>query len=353
MKMLFYIATLILGIILTLSCGRTQDKKRADLASQAIQTSGKYLTKKELVEILKYNSQAATQAWLERRDTTTDEQVAQLEAIVRTYFSGAHFIDVNGDSKVGVEDIVWVKDAGGNINFQRVDKKLADRVRVDAAVVRGCYLMAKAHHVYGIRSQVRVSTAYWEGTLQPGFYQVRQYVRGSDAVNDIFENPKQYRFGDSYATTIVYLKAMLDLLGPTDFDRVVPSLTIGPFSLTPFVTQMAEVTGNTGQNADAQLRSELRAGDESYFLNPSASDDAKKARSDEQYAIYLGDGKWYAHPFGITTEEAILEYLNRSSDSEADQLARMTRMKTRMRVEILTQPKKVCRLMQWWAHKSN
>jgi tetratricopeptide (TPR) repeat protein len=285
------------------------------------------------------NSKADAQAWLERRSTATDEQVARLQAIVRTYLAGAHFIDVNGDGKVGVEDLVWAKDASGNINVQHVDNVLADRVRVDAAVVHACYLMAKAKHEYATLEEMRVSSTYWTPTLQDGFVRVREGERASAAINDIFENPKQYRLGSNQATTIVYLKAMLDLLGPKDFDRVVPHLIMGPWSLTAFVKETVEVTGNAHQNADPEFRAEIRAGDEAYFKNLSATAEARATRGAAQHAIYLGDGKWYAHPFGITTEKGIIDYLNLSSRPGAEGLARMTRARTRMNVDILEEDK--------------
>jgi protein-glutamine gamma-glutamyltransferase len=285
------------------------------------------------------NSKADAQVWLERRSTATDEQDVRLQAIVCTYLPGTHFIDVNGDGKVGVEDLVWAKNTRGNINVQLVDKVLVDRIRVDAAVVNVCYLMARARHDYALTSQIKISPTFWVCTLDKGFFRVAEGVRPSAAVNDIFDNPKQYRFPTNVATTIVYLKAMLDLLGPNDFDRVVPRLQMGRWSSTDFVQEMAKVTGTSHYPADQQFRDEIRAGDEAYFLNPRASPEAKKTRGAAQCAIYLGDGKWYSHPFGITTEKAILDYLNSTTVPGVGDMAHMTRMQTRMNTELLSEDK--------------
>ena len=288
-----------------------------------------------------HNGQLTADAkqWLERRSVSAEEQVAQMQAIVRTYLAGAHLIDVNRDGKVGVEDLLWTRDASGKINTQRLSKTLVDRVRVDAAVVHACSLMARAGHEYAVTSQIKVSPTYWVCTLQKGFFRVAEGVRPSAAVNDIFENPKRYRFPSNVATTIVYLKAMLDLLGPNDFDRVAPGLMMGPWSPTDFVLEMAKISGSSRYAADEKFRADIRAGDEAYFLNPSASPEAKRTRGAAQNAIYLGDGKWYAHPFGITTEKAIRDYLNSTSVPGVGDKAHLTQMQTRMQTELLREDK--------------
>ena len=73
----------------------------------------------------------------------------------------------------------------------------------------------------------------------------------------------------------------------------------------PFVSE----GGNEESPAKVDSRP-LAAGEHGYIRNWGVSPEAVRGGWYGENVIYLGDGKYYGHPFGIATGETIVKFLN-------------------------------------------
>jgi protein-glutamine gamma-glutamyltransferase len=265
-------------------------------------------------------------AWIQERSAIWEAQAPLHQQVIRGHVRDGHFVDLDGDGKADADDVVWNKDVAGHIVIHEVGKELAERLQIGAAIVNAAQLMAKARHRYAITRDCRFSVNYWVQTI-PGKFRLKSDGTASAAVNDIFSNPREYQFGSGTATTIVQVKAILDLIGPDLFDKSAPKLSIGVGTNTPGLADFFDDKDGENGPADPAWRAEIKPGDEVYFLNPAPTSEALHSRGAAQHAVYLGDGKYYAHDQGITTEKAIIDYLNGHRDYGVQEASYLTRSK--------------------------
>ena len=277
--------------------------------------------------------------WLERHTMTTSARVGDLQRILRCYLYGSQFVDANEDGRIDANDFVLAKDSSGCFEVRQVGQVLADRVRIGVAIVNVCRAMARAEDKFGTASCLICSPVYWGVSWDPEYHDVNPAVRPSEAVNDIFEHPSQYSFGSADAVTFVYVKAILDLIGPKDFDRVADGLQMGPTVLSAFFENNVTDTGSGDCAAVQGRRAQFKPGDVAYFYNANADNEARRTRGAAQHAVYLGGDQWYAHPLGIVREKAIIDYLNRSTIAGASKEAKMTNVLKRLEPSILAEDK--------------
>ncbi len=128
---------------------------------------------------------------------------------------------------------------------------------------------------------------------------VRQGVKSSDAVRDVFENGDAYAFECATGNLLVYYKAILDRIGPEDFDEKFPKLRLFRWELKDDDLKKAEKQGKVDK---------LWPGDHVYFDNPDF-DPANSAWQGEN-TIYLGNDEYFGHGLGIHTKREVIDSLN-------------------------------------------
>jgi hypothetical protein len=107
------------------------------------------------------------------------------------------------------------------------------------------------------------------------------------------EEPKKFSFECASAQQIVWLKAMHDFVGAAKFDAMFRSgLHIGQYS--------------GGGSYPGSAPYDTLPGDGVSFVNPQGKRDARNENS-----LYLGSGKYYGHPYGITDQEGMEAALNK------------------------------------------
>jgi protein-glutamine gamma-glutamyltransferase len=197
---------------------------------------------------------------------------------------------------------------GGDV-VRALDRAVGDRRRIGQAMVKACEDMDRAKHEFALIKDQTFSSTFWEGE-GGGTFHIKPGVRPSDALKDIFANPAAYKFECATALVIVHEKAMLDLVGEADFDRLCPKLRIGPWETDDTFVEHVRSEGSALREASRDRRRTLRAGDYGYFKNWQVSDEGRDAGWQGENVIALGDGRFYGHPFGITDEKTIVDHLN-------------------------------------------
>lgn len=143
----------------------------------------------------------------------------------------------------------------------------------------------------------RCNPRYWIRTDNGGF-QLRNDVRPSDAINDIFVNGRLYAFECAMAMVMILYKATIDAIGENAFNRHFTDLFLWDW------------------NYDSNLRmittfekSDMQPGDIVYFKNPDH--DPGKPEWQGENAVMLGNDLYYGHGLGIKDSSQIIAALNK------------------------------------------
>src|SRR5688572_14292797 len=128
---------------------------------------------------------------------------------------------------------------------------------------------------------------------------------------------------------------MLDSLGPQTFDQICGDLKIGPWKNEDHLEGARLHLGDSGERASPQFQAGLKPGDYTYFKNWDVSAEGRAAGWQGENVIYLGGGEYYGHPFGITTGEHIVDYLNGQRNEGSTTPATMLDYKTQLDANLL------------------
>ncbi len=144
----------------------------------------------------------------------------------------------------------------------------------------------------------RFNSDHFERVADNGVFSNKPGVSASAAVDSIFDKPKRNSFDCGTASKrVVLYRALQNLLGQRDFDRVFKNLTIGQTIASPELSIELRPTGGTSVEKVAPERfvHELLPGDIVYFGKdaPTASD--RRSGTSGEWAIYLGEGMFYGH----------------------------------------------------------
>lgn len=152
---------------------------------------------------------------------------------------------------------------------------------------------------------------YWKLTEQGGFL-LKENVKSSEAIIDIFKNGKKYGTECATAIVILYYKAVLDIYPEELFNATFPRLHLISWDYIDDDLDIRVYTQNT----------EVIPGDCIYFNNPDFNPDKSEWRGEN--AIDLGNGTYYGHGIGIKTAEEIITSLNKHRKSNAEKAAYLT-----------------------------
>jgi hypothetical protein len=208
--------------------------------------------------------------------------------------------------------------------------------RVNAAIVEAASDMVDPQigvniHAYEIPSKQYFATQFWEPAYpdapamdaKGATFKPRPEVKPSAAVAHMFSNPHEYGFDCSTANVVVYYKAVLNEIGPKRFDKVMMDLEIGPWRMEGDLTKLMEGSQTSGLEATQQWKTQLEPGDGAYFRNKAVSLQGLVSGRQGENTIYMGDGMYFGHPYGIKSEEWIIEDLNKHRNSGATISAEM------------------------------
>lgn len=176
-------------------------------------------------------------------------------------------------------------------NFRQFNFEIQLRNRVIAAA----NALDKSNPEFSTLEESESNKQYWrlskDGTftLQPG-------VLPHAALVDIFINGSLYAFECGTAIVVTFLKAILDLIGPRNFDDLFSNLVL--YDWHP--PQNMELSIHKGRD--------YLPGDCVYFKNPDHDPTTPEWQGEN--AILLGKDLFYGHGIGITSSQGIIDELN-------------------------------------------
>ncbi|MFC1707569.1 hypothetical protein ACFL59_12270, partial [Planctomycetota bacterium] len=269
--------------------------------------------------------------------------VDRYQQVLLGHLKNAKLLDANFDGRLDKDDLIFVKDARGEVNVQKIGQALRDRVAIGAAMVDASYAMSEAEHRFG---GLEFNLGAWQiededeeydhgmGVMVPA-----PGIPPSVALRDIFNNPKLYQFECATALTIVRYKAILDLVGDKDFDRICPDLRVGPWEAEDHAKKTWKVSGQAARGnevaADERGQAQVKPGEYTYFKNWDVSKSGFEGGWQGENVISLGEGLYYGHPFGVISGEDIVEYLNGHRKADSPRSASLLDIRARIDASIL------------------
>jgi protein-glutamine gamma-glutamyltransferase len=175
--------------------------------------------------------------------------------------------------------------------------------------------MSESQVEFTVFEYARCNPQYWHLTETGGFL-LRQDVRPSDAIQDIYRNSSLYAFECSTACVIIFYHAVLNSIGDQSFNLIFPNLYLYSW------------------HADSDLglhnvyTNYFIPGDVVYFNNPDFHPEIYWLRG--QNAVVLGDGTFFGHGFGIMTAEQMIQTLNENRKPQSNQSAYLLDSVTRL-----------------------
>jgi hypothetical protein len=176
---------------------------------------------------------------------------------------------------------------------------LGNRRLLEQSLIDAAKALAEASPRFAFPEGAVFPSMYWErephSVPADGRFHVRDGIRGSVALRDLFEHPLDYSLDARMAVQVVYFKALLSLLGDGAFDSHFAPLTLSSrIGMGPPHSEAALAEWSASNLAPR------------VALSPDAWPGST--------LIYLGKsprGKrlFYGHPFGITTDASMNRYL--------------------------------------------
>jgi hypothetical protein len=240
-------------------------------------------------------------AHLLARASSVQAHTPRILSIVDELLAGKNVVvDVNADGKIDTGDVVLTSAADGKSVVSRVSQSLAEQTRVSKAMVDASEKMHSAGVPFAITTNHKANADVWTvgagGTLE-----LKPGVKPSEALEDIAKNPSKYGYECATGLVVVYYQAILDLIGPEDFDRIASDLIVGPWQMEDSLASlMVNRHPKPGQGTETDLGDHtLVPGNYYYFRNWDVTDEARARGWQGENVIYLGEGRFYGHGIGL------------------------------------------------------
>jgi len=274
-------------------------------------------------------------SWLQGEHGAMNGHIDRYQSVLSEHLAGAQLLDANFNGKLDAGDKIFSEGADGEIDVRRVGQALCDRLLISGAICDAAQDMNDASHSFETIANHKMSSRFWDPEGR-GSFSLRSDTSASEAMQDMFANPDEYGFECATAMVITYYKAMLDLVGPRDFDRVMNGqLRIGPWDMESTLRGALQASGSSSSPASEERQASLRPGDYTYFKNWDVSEKGRSEGWQGENVIYLGDGKYYGHPFGVTTADRMVTALNSSRNEGSTQSASMLDLQEQLSSRIL------------------
>lgn len=217
---------------------------------------------------------------------------------------GAQSVELRDGKKgprgvVNPGDVLVYRKADGRLVHTTLSETRYQTARMQLSVVKATRDFASANVGFSGRwKDDKVNTALWS-LKYSGEMSVRAGQKPSEAIADIFKNGRSYAFECATGTMVILYKAILDRVGPDDFDAAFPRLKIKRWDNKPELFKAAERVGDLPG---------YMAGDHTYFKNPDFAPEHSAWQGEN--VIYLGDGQYFGHGVGYATEDDVLDTLD-------------------------------------------
>lgn len=187
-------------------------------------------------------------------------------------------------------------------------QQLIFELNLRSSLVKASIDLNRTKLKFEVFRESRCNPKYWERTENGGFL-LKEDVKPSDAINDIYINSSMYGTECATSIVIVYYKAILDVYQAKLFNRV-----FNKIFLMNWHTMDPTMGVNLYKNPLDYLPGDCR-----YFKNPDVNPLNPEWQGEN--AILINNYRYYAPGAGIGSGEEIIRMLNRLRKEDATESA--------------------------------
>ncbi|CAH0126856.1 Protein-glutamine gamma-glutamyltransferase [Peribacillus sp. Bi96] len=173
--------------------------------------------------------------------------------------------------------------------------ELEFEIQLRLRVIEAAISLENSHAEFSTLEESLSNKQYWH-LSKNGTFTLLPRVPPHVAIVDIFLNGRLYAFECGTAIVVTFLKAILDLIGPRDFDYLFKDLFLYDWHPPKNMALLV----HKGRD--------YLPGDNLYFKNPDHDEDTPEWQGEN--AILLGQNQFYGHGIGITNSQGIIDELN-------------------------------------------
>ncbi len=194
--------------------------------------------------------------------------------------------------------IIGILSSSSGLYSYRSASELEFELNLRKSIIKAARELNKTYFSFRTFRKSICNPDFWERTDEGGFL-LKEGVKPSDAILDIYENSRKYGTECATAMVIVFYKALTEVFPKELFDRT-----------------FTEIYLMDWQHLDPQLGitnyrdvKDFLPGDCRYFANPDV--DPLTPQWQGENTIDLGDGTFYGHGPGIATADQMIAILNK------------------------------------------
>jgi protein-glutamine gamma-glutamyltransferase len=166
--------------------------------------------------------------------------------------------------------------------------ELEFELKLRQEIVNAAKQLQKSGMAFEVFRESRANPDYWVRRENGGFA-LKDGVKPSDAIRDIYENGSKYGTECATAMQIVFLKALLELFPEDDFNRMFRNLYLMNWhNVNRYLSPMAAMSRQV----------DYLPGDRRYFANPDVDPETPEWQGEN--TIDLGGGLYYGHEWART-----------------------------------------------------
>lgn len=213
-----------------------------------------------------------------------------------------------GERSVEREALRILSESGETYRYDSAEQ-LQFELRLRKEIVRAAKDLNRSGMDFETFRESRCNENFWKRGFDGGFA-LKDGVKPSDAVRDIFRNGSKYGTECATAMMIVYYKAMLEVFGAEAFDKMFPNL---------YLMNWHRIGWELREVGVPRREKDYLPGDRRYFNNPDVNPETPEWQGEN--VIDMGNGYYYGHGAGLSNAAFFIRALNGNRIQDADEEA--------------------------------
>ncbi|RDW20494.1 protein-glutamine gamma-glutamyltransferase [Oceanobacillus chungangensis] len=221
---------------------------------------------------------------------------------------------------------MWTSDSIENVIIQRMQEdpivhsyqsmdELSFELKLRKNIIESSRSMYQGNSQFASLENSRCNPQYWLLTDAGGF-RLRDDVKPSDAIRDIYKNSSLYEFECATAIIIIYYHAVLKSIDEHLFNQLFQNLYLYSWH------------SESDLGIHDIKTSHFLPGDVVYFNNPDFNLETPWWRGEN--AVLLEDGTYFGHGIGIGNAKQMIQALNKTRMPGSNQSAYLENSVTRL-----------------------
>jgi len=184
--------------------------------------------------------------------------------------------------------------------------QLKFELKLRREIINASNALLRSGMSFAIFRKSKCNPRYWV-RMDDGGFALKQGVKPSDAVADIFSNGSKYATECATGALIVYYKALLETFPEDAYNRMFPNI---------YLMNWHRIEKEIREVGLMQTATDFLPGDRRYFDNPDV--DPLTPQWQGENVFDMGNGLYYGHGIGKYKADVFIKILNGKRKKNAD-----------------------------------